>query len=168
MKMEPFKLMVKARAYTVHDRADVLEVFSSNIGLYFAEEETEDFIEFLDAQALDNRYLVFYSEDKPEQIIACGGHGFIDDKMFLRWGMVAQDAHNQGTGTQLLIQRLKAVYQHHGATDVYIDTSQHVQGFYEKFDFSVVSSIKDGFAPNIDRVRMIFNNWAANFVKPIA
>lgn len=151
--------MIKSRFYTQDDKDAVIETFYSNVGKYFAAFEISDFEKFLKEMAEKSYYLVFYSEDNPEKVLACGGCGYFEDEIFLRWGMVNQDVHQQGIGTQLLLQRLKVAKEHFGEVDVYIDTSQHVQGFYEKFGFTAISSIKDGFAPNIDTVRMRFKDW---------
>lgn len=150
--------MIKSRFYTQDDKDAVIKTFYSNVGKYFAEFEISDFEEFLHLKAKESHYLVFYSEKNPEKILACGGCGYLEDKVFLRWGMVNQNVHQQGIGTELLLQRLKVAKAHFGDVDVYIDTSQHVQGFYEKFGFVAKSSIKDGFAPNIDTVRMVFSD----------
>ncbi len=146
--------MIKSRFYKGSDKARCLKIFQSNIGLYFAKEEVIDFENFLDEQINNNHYLVFFAESEPEKLLACGGFGELEQKIFLRWGMVEQSVHKQGLGTQLLSQRLEAIEQQLGKVDIYIDTSQYAQGFYEKYGFKVISTIQDGFAPNIDKVRM--------------
>lgn len=155
--------MIKSRAYNQSDREAVLEIFSSNIGLYFAPEEKADLIEFLEGLWQESHYLVFFREEAPKELLACGGFGELENKVFLRWGMVNQAVHQQGIGTELLLQRLGAIKAKVGEIDVFMDTSQHVQGFYQKFGFEIEFSIKDGFAENIDKVRMIFSDWDQAF-----
>ncbi len=156
-----------SRPYCAQDKVQCLAIFETNIGLYFAKNELQDFENFLASEVSNNCYLVFYSEDKPERLLACGGFGELEQQVFLRWGMVDQRRHKQGVGTQLLLHRLNAVRHQLGLTNVIIDTSQHVQGFYEKNGFKQISVIKDGFAPNIDKVRMQFSDWDQEFTKTV-
>ncbi len=151
---------IESRLYQASDKQQCIEIFQSNIGLYFAKEEQKDFVEFLEAQTSNFYYHVFYEANNPQSIIACGGFGELNEGIFLRWGLVDNHLHKKGLGTKLLLLRLELVKKHLGEVAVLIDTSQHAQGFYEKFGFRVESTIKDGFATNIDTVRMIFENWA--------
>lgn len=152
-------MTIITRPYNEADKSACLDVFKTNVGLYFAEEEMSDFDAFLTHQAETYHYLVFCKDSEPEKLLACGGCGYIHDKVFLRWGMVRQNEHKTGVGTHLLLERLKSVRTQFGEVATYIDTSQHVQGFYEKFGFVAKSCVKNGFAPNIDKVQMVFDNW---------
>lgn len=160
--MGRYKMKIIARPYTEADKSACLNVFKTNVGVYFSEEEVMDFNEFLIHQAEKCHYLVFCKGSEPEKLLACGGCGYIEDKVFLRWGMVKQSEHKTGVGTRLLLERLKLIKAQFGEVATYIETSQHVQGFYEKFGFVAISCVKDGFAPNIDKVKMVFNNWQGN------
>ncbi|NVJ65497.1 MAG: GNAT family N-acetyltransferase [Gammaproteobacteria bacterium] len=160
-------MKILSRPYCDQDRAQCLAIFETNIGLYFAKDELQDFKQFLEHEVQNNHYLVLYAENKPERILACGGCGELEEQAFLRWGMVDQRRHKRGLGGQLLIQRLKLVEKKLLANEVLIDTSQHVQGFYEKYGFEAISVIKDGFAPNIDKVRMRFSDWDHALLKAV-
>ncbi|WP_251358414.1 GNAT family N-acetyltransferase [Kangiella sp. TOML190] len=161
------QVQILSRAYKASDQAACLAIFRSNIGLYFGAEEIQDYQEFLLNQVEDNHYLVLYLAQDPAAILACGGFGELEEKIFLRWGMVDQAAHKQGLGLQLLAHRLAAVNSALGQREVYIDTSQQVQGFYEKYGFKAISVIKDGFAPQIDKVRMQFSDWDQAFIQSV-
>jgi len=68
--------------------------------------------------------------------------------------MVQADLHKQGLGKFLLIERLKQIYKDFGETLVQIDTSQHSQGFFERYGFQVNEVAQNYFAPGLHRVDM--------------
>ena len=52
----------------------------------------------------------------------------------------------------MLIERLKQIYKDFRPTVVQIDTSQHSQGFFERYGFQVKAITENYFAVGIHRV----------------
>ena len=139
------------RPYQSEDKNRCIEIFMSNTPRYFGVEEADEFRQFL--ESLPCAYFVATQNDK---VIACGGHGYHGKKqaMVLCWGMVHADLHKQGLGEFILVERLNQIYKDFGPTVVQIDTSQHSQGFFEKYGFQVKEITEHYFAPDLHRVGM--------------
>jgi len=148
------------RPYTIGDKDACMDIFMSNTPRYFGIEEADEFRSFLDAPTCD--YFVATQNDK---VVACGGHGYHSKKQafILAWGMVRVDLHKHGLGKFILAERLKRIYSDFGENLVQIETSQHSQGFFERFGFVVTNTIADYFAPGIDRVDMELRLTAEQF-----
>ena len=54
----------------------------------------------------------------------------------------------------MLIERLKQIFKDFGETVVQIDTSQHSQGFFERYGFQVNEVTENYFGPCLHRVDM--------------
>ena len=142
---------LKFRPYQAEDNGRCVEIFMSNTPRYFGVEEADEFRQFL--EALPCAYFVATQDD---EIVACGGHGYHGKKqaVALCWGMVRADLHKQGLGKFMLIERLKQIFTDFGETVVQIDTSQHSQGFFERYGFQVKEVTQNYFAPGLHRVDM--------------
>ena len=142
---------LKYRPYQAEDKDRCIEIFMSNTPQYFGVEEAEEFRQFLETLPCD--YFVVTQDD---EIVACGGHGYHGKKqaMVLCWGMVHADLHKQRLGQFMLIERLKQIYKDFGPMVVQIDTSQHSQGFFERYGFQVKEITENYFAPGLHRVNM--------------
>ena len=142
---------LKFRPYQAEDNGRCVEIFMSNTPRYFGVEEADEFRQFL--EALPCAYFVATQDD---EIVACGGHGYHGKKqaVVLCWGMVRADLHKQGLGKFMLIERLKQIFTDFGETVVQIDTSQHSQGFFERYGFQVKEINENYFAPGLHRVEM--------------
>jgi len=143
---------MKILKYTPVFKEKCIEIFESNLPKFFAVEERQLFINFLDNDIEDNYYVV----EKDGNIVACGGIFLAGDgvEAGLSWGMVHAGQHKTGIGkllTEYRIDRLKAVYP----GKIYkVDTSQHAAGFYLKRGFETIEVIPDGFAKGLDRYVM--------------
>lgn len=138
--------------YTPDFKQKCIAVFESNMPKFFAQEELQLFVDFLDHEIEDN----YYVAELDGNIVACGGI-FLDkvsDEAGLSWGMVHADQHKKGIGkafTDYRINLLKKAYP----DKVYkVDTSQHTAGFYLKRGFKTVEVIPDGFAKGLDKYVM--------------
>lgn len=141
---------MKVRAYLDTDKDACLAVFRSNTPTYFAAHEEAEYAAFLDD--LPGPYFVGVDGDA---IIACGGYAMnAPGVAALCWGMVDRAHHKRGLGEILLRARLDAMSASHTVHAVEIQTSQHTQGFFERFGFVVQVVTSDGFAPGIDLVAM--------------
>lgn len=138
--------------YTPAFREDCIGIFKSNLPKYFADEELEQFENFLDNDTEEN-YDVVQSDGL---IIGCGGIFFdkIKGEAGLSWGMVHADYHRRGIGkffTQYRIDLLKRTYPD---TTFKIETSQHTADFYQKRGFKTVDIVPNGFSKGIDKYTM--------------
>lgn len=143
---------MKILKYTPVFKEKCVEIFESNMPKYFAAEELQAFINFLDRDIEDNYYVV----EKDGEIVACGGIFLMDnaEEAGLSWGMVRNDQHKTGIGkflTDYRIDLLKKVYP----GKVYkVDTTQHTAGFYLKRGFETIEVIPNGFAKGLDKYVM--------------
>jgi len=144
---------LKFRPYQPEDKDRCIEIFMSNTPQYFGVEEADEFRQFL--ETLPCSYFVAAQND---EIVACGGYGYHGKKqaIALCWGMVHADLHKQRLGEFILVERLKQIYNDFGPTVVQIDTSQHSQGFFERYGFQVKEVTENYFAAGLHRVDMQF------------
>jgi GNAT superfamily N-acetyltransferase len=137
------------RPYQKKDFAECLGIFRSNTPLYFAETELESFMHYLKAP---ETYFVVTDED---QVIACGGVSVRGEQAALVWGMVARSRQRQGVGAFLLQARLAYIAKHHPTVrQITLQTTQHAQGFYEKFGFVTQTVTWNAYAPQLHRYDM--------------
>lgn len=139
------------RPYTLADRDLCLAIFDSNVPHYFDPIERERFSSFLMAP-LGHYFVV----ERDGEVVACGGYLVLSDPSVaeLTWGMVKNDRHGGGLGRFLTQARLDVMKSLPGVTRAYINTSQHVQGFYSTIGFAVTSVEVDGHGRGIDSVKM--------------
>ncbi len=148
---------ISLQPYCTDDREECLNVFRSNIPLYFRDEERAAFLEFLDRQECP--YWVMRERDT---FVGCGGYGRRPGETAVRlcWGMVLQNRHGSRLGEILLLARLAAIARLLDVQSVDLGTSQHTQGFFERYGFHVVNVVKDGLASGLDDVEMTLQ-WSA-------
>lgn len=144
---------MKIIRYQENYKDECLRVFRSNIGTYFAEWESSEFEEFLDAYAIKLPYFVVVDND---EVVACGGYYQKDGLAGLSWGMVERRHHGESIGKALLLHRLTCIEEEYGNITVEIDTSQLTQGFFEKYGFIPTKVEKDGYKPGLDKVYMTY------------
>ncbi|MGK9231494.1 GNAT family N-acetyltransferase [Inquilinus limosus] len=143
----------RIRPWRPEDRPLGLALFDSNVPRFFAAQERQDFINFLDA--LSGPYFVL--EDAAGEAVGCGGYEAAEGDpsvAALCWGMVRADRHRVGLGTHLLTERLDRIAADPAFRSVAIETTQHSRGFFARFGFVETRSVPDGFAPGMDLVEM--------------
>lgn len=129
-----------------------IEIFESNLPVFFADDEKALFIEYLDKFAGENYYVV----KKDGNIIACGGIYF-DEKTNsggLAWGMVHADFQGRGIGRKFTTYRIDLLKTAYPGSKYEIETSQHTTAFYRKLGFVTDEIIIDGFARGFDKYNM--------------
>lgn len=129
-----------------------LAIFESNLPKFFATEERELFIDWLDHHTATDYFVV----KENDVIVACGGI-FFDDKTNeagLSWGMVHAARHGQGIGSRFTEYRLEMIREKYPSAIIRIETSQHTESFYKRFGFVTVNVIKDGFGKGYDLYNM--------------
>lgn len=138
--------------YTPAFREQCIAIFESNLPKYFAPEEKQLFIDWLDNGTAVGYYVVEINE----QIIACGGI-YLDqpnNEGGLSWGMVHAAWHKQGIGKQFAQHRIELLKATYPARVYRIETSQHTAPFYEKLGFKTAEIIKNGFGEGLDKYNM--------------
>jgi predicted GNAT family N-acyltransferase len=139
------------RPYEPADLDAVIEVFRSNIPKYFGPGEEPGLREFLS----DPRSSDYFVCEVEGSVIGAGGIALNDDEtVSLCWGMIRSDLLGRGLGKQLTEFRINAARNKHPALPLVISTSQHTQGFYERFGFRLTHHEPDGFGPGIDICKM--------------
>jgi predicted GNAT family N-acyltransferase len=141
------------RQYQDKDQEACLGLFNSNVPKYFAPVERNYFVTFLN----DFKFLYFIMENDKGEVVVCGGYAADKEDpsvAMLCWGMVRRDLHFGGLDQQLLADRLRRIVTEQQFSTVVIETSQHNQGFFERFGFIVKKIISDGFATDLDLVKM--------------
>jgi predicted GNAT family N-acyltransferase len=145
---------MKIRKYTVADVGGVVAIFRSNIPKYFTEREEPGLREFLDvSEHIEDYYVVEIDGD----IVGSGGIAYNDidpPTVSLCWGMVHKDHLGTGLGKELTKFRIDLAGEKYPDIPLTIGTSQHTEGFYEKFGFCTVEHTPDGYGPGIDMCRM--------------
>jgi len=145
--------MTTIAIYQSKYKAACLEVFKSNMPKYFLQEEFNDFDQWLEEKALNDRYFVCLQNN---QVVACGGYFYDDErkKAGLSWGMVDSKLHGTGIGTQLTTFRIQQMKAELPNSIYMIDTSQHTAPFYEKMGFSTKEITPNGFGKGLDKYYM--------------
>lgn len=145
---------MKIRKYTTADIDSVVAIFRSNIPKYFTEIEEPGLYEFLGVSHHTDDY---YVVEIDEQIVGAGGIAYnaIDPPtVSLCWGMVHEDRLGTGLGKELTKFRINLAGEKYPSIPLTIGTSQHTEGFYEKFGFRTVEHTPNGYGPGIDMCRM--------------
>lgn len=140
--------MYTIEEYNDKDREALLNIFRLNVPGYFAAEEEEDLIMFLDNYA-DN----FYVCKEESKLIGCGGHNMKDDLGILSWYIVHPHYQKKGVGRQLVDYNI-AELKRKGYKKIRVRTSQFTDKFYEKFGFTLKRIEKDFWAKGIDLYEM--------------
>ena len=142
---------MKLRPYSPHDLPAVIEIFRSNIPKYFGPEEEAGLRDFL----ADPRSEDYFVAEIDGEVVGAGGFALNEEQtVSLCWGMIRSDHLGTGLGRKLTEFRIQNAFAKHGAVPLVISTSQHTQGFYEKFGFRLISHTPDGFGPGIDNCKM--------------
>jgi predicted GNAT family N-acyltransferase len=152
---------VNIRKYASNDLDAVVAIFRSNIPKYFGPSEEEGLHDFV--RDFPDDYYVLELDGK---LVGAGGIALNDDldppTVSLCWGMVREDHLGTGLGKALTDFRVKLAQEKYAGLAVTIGTSQHTEGFYQKFGFITVEHTPDGYGPGIDICRMRLEPVPAN------
>ncbi|QDE31982.1 GNAT family N-acetyltransferase [Shewanella polaris] len=130
---------------------ECIALFDKNCPEFFANNERQDYVEFLEKQA--KTYKIGQIEGK---IVAVFGLD-IDEKnnrASITWIMTCPSVHGKGLGTQM-ISYAKNIAVDCKVTHIDIATSHLLTAFFEKFGAKKTTKIKDGWGPNMHRVDMV-------------
>ena len=143
---------MKLRKFQETDTDAVVEIFRSNIPKYFGPGEEPGLYDFLRDHADD-----YYVVEVGGEVIGSGGIALNDlesPTVSLCWGMIREDHLGTGLGKKLTEFRIDLAREKYAGLPLTIGTSQHTQGFYEKFGFQLVEHTPNGYGPGIDMCRM--------------
>lgn len=137
------------RAYETTDRADCLRLFDENCPEFFAPNEREDYIAFLEHHSRD--YLVASIEDKI--LAAYGFHLLPENAAALHWILLSRSSQGQGLGS-LMMSRVLSQMRDNNRAPLYISASHKSAPFFSRFGAIEISREPDGWGPGMHRVEM--------------
>lgn len=150
--------MPSLEPYRPGDRGALLAIFDANTPRFFAPEERDTFVEFLDRPLGDFRVL----RDDTGATIGAGGVMVAEDgTASLVWGMIAPPHQGTGFGWWMALERLSWIAAMPEARRVILDTSQETAGFYCRLGFRTVSVQPNGYGPELHRHDLVMDVDAA-------
>lgn len=143
------KLDTRIRNYEPEDFDACVTVFESNLPIYFAPQELEEFRQFL-----RDHYCEYLVAEQAGTVVACGG-SYVEERIGrLCWGMVSRQLHRSSIGTALLKTRVARLFARPGVDSISLDTSQHTRAFFERFGFRATQVTTNGYGEGLDQVSM--------------
>jgi len=151
--------LITIKEYLPEHKDRLLQIFESNIPLYFADEELPLFFNFLDRDALQRGlYSVIFNDDT---IVGCGGIALNQPSKYtnelhviMTWGMIDNKVHKNGFGKELLLFRIKQAKELYPEVKIALGTTQYTFPFFEKYGFKTVAYEKDHWAKGLDLYQM--------------
>jgi N-acetylglutamate synthase-like GNAT family acetyltransferase len=151
--------LITIKEYLPEHKDRLLQIFESNMPLYFAEEELQLFFNFLDRDALQRGpYSVIFNDDT---IVGCGGIALNQPSKYtnelhviMTWGMIDNKVHKNGFGKELLLFRIKQAKELYPEVKIALGTTQYTFSFFEKYGFKTVAYEKDHWAKGLDLYQM--------------
>lgn len=139
------------RAYKPGDKQAVLHLLKLNTPAYFAPEEKEGLIYYLDHE-IEQYFVVEINKE----VVGCGGINFANNRTVgkISWDMMHPDYHGKGLGSMLLDHRIDILKRTIGIEKITVRTSQLVYRFYEKSGFVLIEKVKDYWAEGFDLYSM--------------
>ncbi len=142
-------LEIIIRNYCVGDKLSVLKLIQLNTPKYFASEEEQDLVYYLENE-LENYFIV----ELNGEVVGSGGLNFKSSEEniigVISWDLIHPNYQGIGIGKKLLEFRLNFLKSQTLITNVIVRTSQHVYKFYEKSGFELVEIIKDYWSEGFD------------------
>lgn len=137
------------RPYISSGYTDCLALFELNCPEFFAEEEREDYKNFLKS----NSSQYFQGFIKSNFVCCFGITDHADDACSISWIIVHPSYQKHGCGTAMMSYFLQAAAAM-GKRKTLIATSQHAGRFFEKFGAVAKQTIEDGWGKEMHRVDM--------------
>lgn len=151
--------MITIKPYLPEYKNQLIQIFISNIPLYFADHELKLFSDFLDNDTLHRGpYWVICDNDN---IVGCGGIALnkptkytIVPHVIMTWGMVGNYWHKKGFGKKLLKYRIEEAKKIFPDLLIALGTTQHTYRFFEQYGFKTVYYEKNHWAKDLDLYQM--------------
>ena len=146
---------INIRAYHPSDKAILTDILQQLVPTYFAENEINDFENYLDHEV--EQYFVV---EVNREIVGAGGINFEDNYRIgkISWDFIAPEHHDKGIGQLLLNHRISILKLMGNIDEVVVRTSQLSYTFYEKNGFVIQKTIKNYWAPGFDLYLMKYQN----------
>jgi hypothetical protein len=146
---------MKTRVYRQEDQQRILAIFRSNCPKYFAFDDEQYLIDFLNNYA-DENYLVML---KGEEIIGCGGHYTKDDMHGIAWVMFEAGSIGSGHLKQIsddfYTEIESKIITESSDLPIRINTTQLMEKWFNRYGFKTYEITKDGFGKGLDEYKMI-------------
>lgn len=150
--------LITIKPYLPEYKSRLIEIFKSNMPLYFAEEELPLFNSFLEKDVFLKNYSIVL---KDALIVGCGGIALNEPTKYtnvphviMTWGMVDLKNHKEGLGKELLLFRINQSKEIYPGVKIALGTTQHTFSFFEKYGFKTVYIEKDHWAKDLDLYQM--------------
>lgn len=130
---------IKIRAYTSDDKKLLIALLEQNTPSFFAEEEINDFVEYLNSH-IDHYFVIEYKSN----IVGCGGYNLFEDHAKISWDIINPQYQGKGLGKLLLAYRIQQLKESQSIEQIFVRTSQYVYPFYESNGF-VLEEIKANY-----------------------
>jgi ribosomal protein S18 acetylase RimI-like enzyme len=142
---------MEIRTYKPTDFSHLIELVELNTPLYFAPDESQDFIDYLNNHMED--YFVVVLDGL---IVGSGGINYPkgDSVAYISWDIIHPEFQRKGIGSKLLGHRINWISQNPKIYQVVVRTTQHVYEFYEKAGFELIKKERDYWAPGFDLYHM--------------
>lgn len=141
------------RPYTPADKETVLELIRLNTPTFFAPEEEEELVYYL-----DNEIEQYFILELDNQIVGSGGFNYSKNPKvaYLSWDIIHPDFQGKTLGSQLLEYRMEQLKKDKKIQIITVRTSQFVYPFYKKHNFRLEEVVEDYWAEGYDLYGMGF------------
>ncbi|MBC7695699.1 MAG: GNAT family N-acetyltransferase [Burkholderiales bacterium] len=150
--------MITIKPYLPEYNSRLIDIFKSNMPLYFALEELPLFNAFLEKDVFLKNYSVVL---KDGLIVGCGGIDLNqptkytnEPHVIMTWGMIDYKYHKEGLGKALLLFRIQQAKKIHPGLKIALGTTQYTFLFFEKYGFKTVYFEQDHWAKGLDLYQM--------------
>jgi N-acetylglutamate synthase-like GNAT family acetyltransferase len=145
--------LISIREYEAKDKNEVINLIRLNTPEYFAVEEEDYLIKYLETEI--ELYYVLLNDQK---IVGCGGINFMDNNTIgkISWDIFHPDFQGKSLGTKLLKHRIEKLNSINGIQKIIVRTSQVAYKFYLKQGFELLEVKKNYWAEGFDMYNMIY------------
>lgn len=139
------------RSYKETDKRSVIKLIRGNTPEFFAPEEEEDLLFYLDNYA-QNYFVV----EIDNQVVGSGGYNIAEDGITAKisWDIIDSEAQGKGIGRYLTVYRIKDILKNKDIKILSVRTSQLAYKFYEKFGLTLREISADYWAKGLDLYRL--------------
>jgi GNAT superfamily N-acetyltransferase len=140
------------RPYSESDKQACIDIFDANCPEYFAPNERQDYEEFLESAPQD--YEVCEGDGRVLGAFGVFDHG--ENDKILNWILLDPNTQGRGVGSKIM-ERVMRQVRTSGATTMRIAASHKSAPFFAKFGATIVSTTKDGWGPDMNRIDMLLS-----------
>lgn len=146
---------IHIRDYANSDKDAVIGLLRLNTPQYFAPEEEQDLLHYLDHEL--ERYFVL---ELNGELVGCGGINFSGNPAHgkLSWDILHPQYQGLGLGRRLVQHRLEQLRTYPNVQTITVRTSQLVYEFYEKQGFALTQVVEDYWAKGFHLYDMAYTD----------